>query len=169
MLLSVFASGLRSVSKYTALCIAASAKPHLSAVHLVAHGALFNAVPRGKFPPIRNSNYGRWSYVADADIIFMPCGSFFLSSLFSTPNLSRRRLDVYHTTHDVALVKDVVSVSSRSHAIGSRLRVYELICTAFCFIAKLHVHRFQCKAPILFTDSQVYLFIGMQVHETVSD
>ena len=29
-----------------------------------------------------------------------------LSSFFSSPNLSRRRLDVYHTsTHDVALVR----------------------------------------------------------------
>ena len=38
-----------------------------------------------------------------ADIIFLPCG-FFL--LFSSPNLSRRRLDVYDTsTHDVALVQ----------------------------------------------------------------
>ena len=29
------------------------------------------------------------------------------------------------------------------------------MCTAFCFIAKLHVHRFECKVSILFTDSQV--------------
>ena len=42
-------------------------------------------------------------YVADANIIFSSCGYFLL--LFSSPNLSRRRLDVYHTsTHDVALV-----------------------------------------------------------------
>jgi len=41
--------------------------------------------------------------VADADIIFLPSG-FFL--LFSSPNLSGRRLDVYHTsTHGVALVQ----------------------------------------------------------------
>jgi len=44
----------------------------------------------------------------DADIIFLPCG-FFLSSIFffySSPNLSGRRLDVYHTsTHGVALVR----------------------------------------------------------------
>jgi len=36
---------------------------------------------------------------------FLPCGFFFLSVffLFSSPNLSRRRLDVCHTsTHDVA-------------------------------------------------------------------
>ena len=39
-------------------------------------------------------------------IIFLPC-SFFLSSFFlSSPNLSVRRLDVYHTsTHGVALVR----------------------------------------------------------------
>ena len=42
-------------------------------------------------------------------IIFLPC-SFFLSiyllPFFSSPNLSGRRLDVYHTsTHGVALVR----------------------------------------------------------------
>jgi len=46
--------------------------------------------------------------VADADIIFLPCG-FFPSSIFffySSPNLSSRRLDVYNTsTHGVALVQ----------------------------------------------------------------
>jgi len=49
--------------------------------------------------------------VADKNIIFPSCGFFFffLSSFFSfssSPNLSRRRLDVYHTsTHSVALVR----------------------------------------------------------------
>jgi len=42
-------------------------------------------------------------------IIFLPCGFFFyLSSIFffSSPNLSGRRVDVYHTsTHSVALVR----------------------------------------------------------------
>jgi len=38
--------------------------------------------------------------------IFCPVVSFFLSFFFSSPNLSGRRLDVYHTsTHDVALVR----------------------------------------------------------------
>jgi len=37
--------------------------------------------------------------VADADIIFLPCGFFLLSFFFfSSPNLSRRRFDVYHTS-----------------------------------------------------------------------
>jgi len=42
--------------------------------------------------------------VADADIIFLPCGFFYLLlSFFSSPNLSRRRLDVCHTcTHVVS-------------------------------------------------------------------
>jgi len=41
--------------------------------------------------------------LADADIIFLSCGFFYL--LISSPILSRRRLDVYHTsTHGVALV-----------------------------------------------------------------
>jgi len=43
--------------------------------------------------------------VADADIIFLPCGFFYLL-LLSSPNLSRHRLNVYHTsTHGVALVQ----------------------------------------------------------------
>jgi len=45
---------------------------------------------------------------ADAVIIFSSCGFFYLSFflLFSSPNLSCRRLDAYHTsTHDVALVR----------------------------------------------------------------
>jgi len=42
--------------------------------------------------------------IADADIIFLPCG--FYLSCFSSPNFSGCRLDVYHTsTHDVALVQ----------------------------------------------------------------
>jgi len=43
--------------------------------------------------------------VADADIIFLPCGFFFFFFLllFSSPNLSGRGVDVYHTsTHGVA-------------------------------------------------------------------
>ena len=49
-----------------------------------------------------------WSpYVIGQTIIFLPC-SFFLpssSSFFSSPNLSSRRLDVYHTSaHGVVLV-----------------------------------------------------------------
>ena len=49
-------------------------------------------------------------YKIGQTIIFLPCGfflSFFLSFfLFSSPNLSRRRLDVCHTsTHGVVLVR----------------------------------------------------------------
>jgi len=33
-------------------------------------------------------------------IIFLPC-DFFLYSIFSSPNLSGRRSDVYHTSHMV--------------------------------------------------------------------
>jgi len=51
-----------------------------------------------------------WSpYVIRQTIIFLPCDfylSFLLPSFFSSPNLSGRRLDVYHTyTHGVALVR----------------------------------------------------------------
>jgi len=47
-----------------------------------------------------------WSpYVIGQTIIFSSC-SFFLLLFFSSPNLSGRRLDVYHTsTHGVALVR----------------------------------------------------------------
>jgi len=48
-----------------------------------------------------------WSpYVIGRPYIFSCCGLFFLLSFFSSPNLSRRRLDVCHTsTHGVALVR----------------------------------------------------------------
>ena len=46
-----------------------------------------------------------WSpYVKGQTIIFLPCDFYLLFS--SSPNLSGRRLDVYHTsTHGVALVR----------------------------------------------------------------
>jgi len=44
--------------------------------------------------------------VADADVIFLARGFYLLCSFFSSPNLSRRRLDVYHACiHGVALVQ----------------------------------------------------------------
>ena len=50
-----------------------------------------------------------WSpYVIGQTIIFLPCGFYLLLSsfFFSSPNLSGRRLDVYHiSTHGVALVR----------------------------------------------------------------
>ena len=56
--------------------------------------------------------YGDWQHMATGCTtlvmacsinIFLPCGFFFL--FFSSPNLSSRRLDVYHTsTHGVAFV-----------------------------------------------------------------
>ena len=55
-----------------------------------------------------------------------------------------------------------VSISSRTENQMSRSRlglVYKPICTAFCVIAKLHVHRFECRASILFTDSQGLVYI----------
>jgi len=66
-----------------------------------------------QFPvPVRSavkSNLTAWccpnllwpTCVADADIIFLSCGFFLL--FYSSPNLSGRRFDVYHTsTHGVA-------------------------------------------------------------------
>jgi len=48
-----------------------------------------------------------WPPYGIGHYIFGPVVSIFLFFyLFSSPNLSRRRLDVYHTsTHDVALVR----------------------------------------------------------------
>jgi len=48
-----------------------------------------------------------WSpYVIGQTIIFLPGGFFFLLFFISWPNLSRRRLDVCHTsTHGAALVR----------------------------------------------------------------
>jgi len=47
--------------------------------------------------------------LCNGGIIFLPCDfylSIYLSSFFSSPNLSGRRLDVCHTsTHGVALVR----------------------------------------------------------------
>jgi len=44
--------------------------------------------------------------VVDADIQFYPLWLLSFFFLFSSPNLSSRRLDVYHaSTHDVALVR----------------------------------------------------------------
>jgi len=44
--------------------------------------------------------------VADADILFLPCGFYLPIFFYSSPNLGGRSLDVYHTsTHDVALVR----------------------------------------------------------------
>jgi len=52
-------------------------------------------LPHSKY--MRRINYGRPNI--EQAIIFLPCGFFFylLSIFFSSPNLSRRRLDVYHT------------------------------------------------------------------------
>jgi len=45
-------------------------------------------------------------YVIGGPLYFCPVVSFFFLSFFSSPNLSGRRLDVYHTsTHGVALVR----------------------------------------------------------------
>ena len=48
----------------------------------------------------------RSPYVIGQTIIFLPCGYYLSIFFISSPNLSGRRLDVYHTsTHGVALVR----------------------------------------------------------------
>jgi len=61
--------------------------------------------------------------IADADIIFLPCGFFFFF-FFSSPNLSHHRLDVCHTcTHGVALVR-ILDVGLK-HAARSSLKIQD--------------------------------------------
>jgi len=52
-------------------------------------------------------HYGRrMDYGIGQAIIFLPCGFYLSFFFFSSPSLSRRRLDVYHTSkHGVALVR----------------------------------------------------------------
>jgi len=65
-----------------------------------------NATPSTFLLRTKHASLLRLPYVTGQAIIFLPCGFFFLLSFFSSPNLSRRRLDVYHTsTHSVALVR----------------------------------------------------------------
>ena len=89
--------------------------------HLLNHSCCFSATNYRQFTRwqlctcrLRTSSTRRrkqellWSpYGIGQTIIFCRVvTSFFLLSFFSSPNLSRRRLDVCHTsTHDVALVR----------------------------------------------------------------
>ena len=59
-----------------------------------------------------------WSpYVIGQTIIFLPCYFFLSIFFFSSPNLSGRRLDVYHTsTHGVAQCKFRMQVWKVLHA-----------------------------------------------------
>ena len=58
------------------------------------HVTLASRLPPSLWPPC----------VADADIIFLPCGFYLSVFFYSSPNLSGCRLDVYHTsTHGVAV------------------------------------------------------------------
>jgi len=67
-----------------------------------AHNTVFDSKRFAIFVTVELSYYGRPNAIGQA-IIFSCCCFFFL---FSSPILSRRRLDVYHTsTHGVALVQ----------------------------------------------------------------
>ena len=90
--------------------------------------------------------------VADADIIFSFCGSFFL--LFSSPNLSGRRVHVYHTYLIAAIVMTFRVLEGHPHIarifkcdfrILARLMVplhlqsllYSMLCCGFGFSGSL--------------------------------
>ena len=78
-----------------------SSKPR--AAHFMV--ALCNRADHIYFHPVSSSSL--WSpYGRGQTIIFSCCGLLFFLLFFSSPNLSRRRLDVCHTsTHGVALVR----------------------------------------------------------------
>jgi len=62
-------------------------------------------------------------YVIGQAIILLPCGFFFLSffffHLFSSPNLSRRRVDVYHTSTHGGLSANLGCAGLKRAAHGS--------------------------------------------------
>jgi len=79
-------------------------------VPLILKDSLPEQVQSGKLRFMRKTAVRVWSllwspYGIRQTIIFSSCGFFLSSSFFALPNLSVRRLDVYHTsTHGVALV-----------------------------------------------------------------
>ena len=65
-------------------------------------------------------------YVIGQAIIFLPCGFFYLllSIFFSSPDLSHRRLGVYHaSTHGVTLVQ--ISDAGRKRAARGSLKIQD--------------------------------------------
>jgi len=63
--------------------------------------------------------------VADADIIFLSCSFFFLSSIFfSSPNVSRHRLHVYHTSKHVLASVRISDAGLKRAACGS-LKIHD--------------------------------------------
>jgi len=53
-------------------------------------------------------------YAADADIIFLPCGFFLSIFFYSSPNLSGRKLDVYHTSTMCGSMVDIQSATAEN-------------------------------------------------------
>jgi len=65
-------------------------------------------IPFVKVPRLSATSFVMVALCNSADRYILPCDVYLLSSsfFFSSPNLSGRRLDVYHTsTHGVALVR----------------------------------------------------------------
>jgi len=87
-----------------------------------------------------------WSpYGIGQTIIFLPCGFFFL---FSSPNLSGRRLDVRHTcTHGVALVR-IWNAGLKPAARGSLINAQDAKSRqkiAICAPSHNFVEQYLCK------------------------
>jgi len=90
-------------------------------VHCV-HRAVINYSRPRVAPAIAEDCYvlvvlSRPPYGIGQAIIFFPCAFFYLLSIyllsFSSPNLSRRRLDVYHTsTHGTSAMKHADDTST---------------------------------------------------------
>ena len=100
-----------SRSFFQDICHPSSSLNHLLARYVIHQSCLGSEQPHGSYILSHVTKilvFYLWSpYVIGRPYIFSCCGLFFLlSSFFSSPNLSRRRTDVCHTsTHGVALVR----------------------------------------------------------------
>ena len=97
---------LRQKSKYVRLNNCESFVTFFIHCNLLKVNILVLHMPIGNVDETTSRTHWLWSpYIIGQTIIFLPCSFYILSSSFffySSPNLSGRRLDVYHTsTHGV--------------------------------------------------------------------
>jgi len=109
-----------------------------------------------------------------AYVIFLPCGFYFLLSiylLFSAPNVSGRRLDVYHTsTHGVASVR-ILNAGLKCAARDS-LQIQDAKNRHLNTLSYFGAFRGKVTVVLFFdiTDEESFLqeISGMSVHEAVA-
>ena len=68
--------------------------------------------------------------------------------------VSRRSFQTSRSHGNVGRSRSCLGLKIKCLSLVPSDLIYKPICTAFCFIAELHVHHFECKASILLTDSQ---------------